>query len=210
VPPSATPKALGVDEVAVANDLPVFAAREGTVHRRKMIFLAGMCVHPAGYVMSFLHEAAMRGDIVGLQGDVSCGGNGAMRRWSYDLERLNRRVDAAFQAAGFNESPENDIVVIGYSQGAELAEKLALRWPEKYSRAILIATPTTPSLTAKTKAVVLMAGTHDISRDRLRISAGDLKRKGVHATFLEIPNAYHGQLGDHPAQIMEQALSFLD
>jgi len=199
------------EEVAVPSDLPVFVNRGGRVHDQPMIFLAGMCVHPAGYIMSFARAAAEHGDILGLQGEASCGGNGMARRWTSDVVVLDRRIDAAFAAAGLAE-PKN-VTVIGYSQGAERAEKLVARFPEKYTRAILIASPITPSPTSFKKSttigVALMAGTFDISRARLQTAVRPLTQAGIHAQFFEIPKGYHGQLGDQPDALMADVLAFI-
>lgn len=192
------------------NDRGAFVVKGARAHRRTMLFLGGMCSHPAGYAMSFQHTAASRGDLVGVQGDVSCGGDGNLRSWSSDLEKMDRRIDAAFEAAGLGKP--SDLLVIGYSQGAERAEKLVARWPEKYSRAILIASPTTPSpaLLRKAKGVVLMAGTFDISRARMKGAVGPLRKVGLTAEFFELPNAHHGAMGDTPEASMAAALDVLD
>src|SRR5205085_1587427 len=71
------------------------------------------------------------------------GGDGSARKWSNDLVAMDRRIEAAFREAGAGEL--RDVVVIGYSQGAERAERLVARWPEKYAAAILMASPIEPS-----------------------------------------------------------------
>lgn len=196
-------------DVPVPGDLPAVVVHGAREQRKSMLFIPGMCVHPGGYVMSFQHAAAARGMLVAVQGDVSCGGDGSMRRWSYDLEAMNRRIDAAFQAAGLGEP--RDVVVIGYSQGAERAEKLVARWPEKYSRAVLIASPVAPSprLLGRARAVALMAGTLDIAQPKMRGAVAPLARAGVPAAYFAIPNARHGQMGDTPEETMRRALDFV-
>lgn len=195
-------------EVPVEGDLPVVLVRGVGQQRARMLFLPGMCVHPNGYVSSFMHAAAEHGDIIGMQGDVSCGGDGSMRKWSQDLDAMDRRVDTAFQAAGLG--TPSDVVVIGYSQGAERAEKLAARWPKKYSRAVLIASPVTPSARnlARARSVVLMAGDADMSFKRMQGAVSALEKASVPATFFEIDNARHGEMGDAPNETMQNALYF--
>ena len=197
-------------DVPVPGDLPAVVVRGAREHRKTMLFIPGMCVHPGGYVMSFQHAAAARGELVAVQGDVSCGGDGAMRRWSYDLEAMNHRIDAAFAAAGLGEV--RDVIVIGYSQGAERAEKLVARWPAKYSRAVLIASPVAPSpqLLGGAQAVALMAGTYDGSQATMRAAVRPLERAGVAAAYFSIPNARHGQMGDTPEETMRRALDFVE
>jgi pimeloyl-ACP methyl ester carboxylesterase len=197
-------------DVPVPGDRPAVVVRGAREHRKTMLFIPGMCVHPGGYVMSFQYAAAARGELIAVQGDVSCGGDGAMRRWSYDLEAMNRRIDAAFAAAGLGEP--HDVIMIGYSQGAERAEKLVGRWPAKYSRAVLIASPVAPSpqLLGRAKAVALMAGTNDIAQGTMRAAVAPLQRGGVSAAYFPIPNARHGQMGDTPEETMRRALDFVE
>jgi predicted esterase len=214
-PPSApsapsAPPPVHVEEVEVPDDLPALVVRGVGERRLQMLFLPGMCVHPGGYVEAFQHTAASRGDLVGMQGDVSCGGDGSARRWSSDLEAMDRRIDAAFRASGLGEP--RHVVVIGYSQGAERAERLVARWPDKYDRAILIGSPIVPSprTLGRARAVALMAGTYDMAVGPMRAAVAPLRRASVPATFFEIPGARHGQMGIEPERSMEAALDFVE
>jgi predicted esterase len=208
--PARSAEPVHVEDVPVPDDLTAFVVRGTREHRLQMVFIPGMCVHPGGYIMSFQHTAAARGDLLAVQGDVSCGGDGSMRRWSSDLDAMDRRIDAAFRASGIGE-PRN-VVLIGYSQGAERAERLVARWPEKYASAVLLASPIAPSprSLARANAVVLMAGTYDVSAARMRSAATSLRRASVPATFVEIPGARHGQMGTEPERTMEAALDFVE
>lgn len=201
---------MGVHNIPVAGDLPAFAVRPARAHRLQMLFLAGMCVHPGGYLQAFQHTASSRGDLVAVQGDASCGGDGSMRRWSSDLEATDRRIEAAFRATGLGE-PRN-VVVIGYSQGAERALRLVARWPEKYASAVLIASPVVPSPRdlARAHAVVLMAGTYDASLGAMKGAVAPLRKASIAAMFVEIPGARHGQMGLEPERSMEVALDFVE
>jgi pimeloyl-ACP methyl ester carboxylesterase len=197
----------------VPDDLTAYVVRGGDApdegeEALRMVFLPGMCVHPMGYVQAFMHAAAARGELVALQGDVSCGGDGDARRWSSDLGATERRIDAALDAAGV---PADEIVLIGYSQGAERAERLVARSPEKFTRAILMASPIVPSpeRLGRARAVVLMAGTHDMALRPMRGAVPRLERAGVPAIFIELPGAHHGSMGEDPEQTMAEALDFL-
>ena len=133
-----------------------------------------------------------------------------MRRWSSDLEATDRRIEAAFRATGLGE-PRN-VVVIGYSQGAERALRLVARWPEKYASAVLIASPVVPSPRdlARAHAVVLMAGTYDASLGAMKGAVAPLRKASIAAMFVEIPGARHGQMGLEPERSMEVALDFVE
>lgn len=205
------PRPIGVETVPIAGDLPAFVFRGTPVAGRPMVFLSGVCTHPVGYVQSFQGTAAAHGDVVTIQGDVSCGGNGALRQWSADLDAMDRRIEAALRASGLAVEAPLGVTVIGYSQGAERAERLVARWPARYSSAVFIASPIVPSPRdlAKASAVVLMAGTLE-SQANMRSAVGPLTRAGIPATFIELPGARHGQLGPEPSGPMGRALDFLD
>jgi predicted esterase len=210
-PPADAAVPIRTEEVAVPDDLPALVVRGSRPDALQMLFLPGMCVHPSGYVTSFQETAARRGDLVALQGDVSCGGDGSMRRWSNDLEAMNRRIDAAFVASGLGVPRE--VVVIGYSQGAERAERLVARWPEKYSSAVLMSGPVKPSKgnLARARSMVLMAGTREPGAGaKLKSAIPELQRASVPVTFIEIPGAQHGELGTDPAATMDEALEFVE
>jgi pimeloyl-ACP methyl ester carboxylesterase len=210
--PAAEP--VHVEELDVPDDLAAYVVRGGADRddpgdELHMVFLPGMCVHPMGYVQAFQRAAAARGELVALQGDVSCGGDGDARRWSNDLGAMAGRIDAALSTAGV---PTDDVVLIGYSQGAERAERLIARAPEKFTRAVLMASPIVPSprRLGRARAVVLMAGTHDMALGPMRGAVPRLERAGVPATFIELPGAHHGSMGEDPEETMAEALDFLD
>jgi pimeloyl-ACP methyl ester carboxylesterase len=176
-----------------------------------MVFLGGMCVHPGGFVMAFQHAAAAHGDLVGVQGDIECGRGTGFRRFSSDVEALDRRIDAAFRAAGRGGAELRGVVVIGNSQGAERGEKLVARWPDKYSSAILIGSPVKPSPTLLRRAnvVATMSGEHDVAFGKMRAASIELERAGVRSSFFAIRGARHGSLGEHPELAMLAAIQFV-
>jgi pimeloyl-ACP methyl ester carboxylesterase len=144
-----------------------------------------------------------------VQGDVSCGGDGSMRRWSSDLEAMDRRIEAAFRVSGLGEPL--GVTVIGYSQGAERVERLVARWPKRYSSAILVSSHVVPSphTLSRAKAIVLIVGSLE-SQDKMRDAVQPLIRAAVPTGFLVLPHARHGQLGPEPSLTMGQALDFID
>jgi predicted esterase len=206
--PPPPPAPIRVEKVPIPEDLPALLVR-GREHRLRMLFLAGMCTHPGGYLQSFQRTAAARGDLIAVQADLACAGDGAMRAWSRDLDLLDRRVDAAFHAADLE---PREIVVIGYSQGAERAEELAKRWPDKYVAAILLGSPGVPSTQRlrQMRAVVLMAGTLDAAHRKMHAAVAPLTRAGVPARFISLPGARHGEMGPTPERSMSEALDFVE
>src|SRR5579859_4894471 len=120
-------------------DPPTFVMRGAPRGPARMVFLHGMCGHALGYAQSFQWNAAKKGTLIAPQGDKSCGGPWSM--WSGDLDTLDARIVSAFRALG-HDDPIDDVLVIGYSQGAVRAEGLARKWPKRYTRLILMAGPT--------------------------------------------------------------------
>jgi pimeloyl-ACP methyl ester carboxylesterase len=156
--------------------------------------------------MSFAHAAANHGDLVTLQGDVPCGG--AFRRWSYDFPTLKKRIDTALAAAGIE---SRDVTLIGYSQGAEIAERLAAAYPDKFTRVILMSSPIVPSPNRlkNVDGAVLMAGTRE-SQSNMRAGSQALAHAKIHSVFQPIPDAAHGQIGNTPDDTMEGAFEWLE
>ena len=207
--PTEAEAAVTVDDVPIERDLTAFVVRRRVQDRAPMIFIPGMCVHPRDYMLTFRHAAAERGDLIAIQGDVSCGGDGYGRRWSNDLVAMNRRIDAAFAAAHL--PPPRDTVIMGYSQGAERAERLVALFPRKYRAAVLIASPIAPSpdRLRGLRAVALMAGSLD-RQPAMQAAVAPLRCAGVAAQFFVIPGARHGQMGDEPERTMGAALDFVN
>jgi len=187
-------------------DLPAWALRGSTKHEDRFIFLSGICSHPLGYAQSFAQAAAERGDMITLQGDVPCGG--PYRKWSYDLPTIAKRIDAVLAAAGI---ASRDLTLIGYSQGAAIAERLIARYPGKFTRAVLMASPIVPSPARlhALDAAVFMAGTLD-SQTNMRAGQHALEQAHIPVTFQPIPGARHGQMGNTPDATMASALGWLD
>jgi pimeloyl-ACP methyl ester carboxylesterase len=195
-----------MEELAMPNDLPAWVLRGAKRHDARFVFLPGMCTHPLGYTQSFQYAAAAHGDMVTLQGDVSCGGS--HRRWSHDLAAITRRIDAVLAAA---EIPAEGLTLVGYSQGAEIAELLAARDPKKYVRVVLMASPIVPSpqRLGHVEAAVLMAGSRDAQtnmKEGLRL----LQKAHIPSTFQVIPGARHGEMGAEPEATMGAAFDWLE
>jgi pimeloyl-ACP methyl ester carboxylesterase len=195
-----------MEELAIQNDLPAWVLRGAKRHDARFVFIPGMCAHPLGYAESFEDAAAAHGDLVTLQGDVSCGG--PFRRWSSDLGAVARRIDAVLAAA---QIPAERLTLVGYSQGAAIAERLAARDPKKFARVVLIASPIVPSpeRLGRVEGAVLMAGTRDAQtnmKEGLRL----LRGARVPVTFESIPGARHGEMGTEPNVTMGRAFDWLE
>jgi predicted esterase len=186
---------------------PTFVLRGEPTGPARMVFLHGMCGHALGYAQSFQFTAARRGKLVAPQGDKPC--QGPWASWSNDLEGLDARIVDAFHRLG-EADPIDDIVVIGYSQGAMRAEDLARRWPQRYTRLVLMASPrlSSPRGFDKVRSTVMMAGERD-RQDLMKQSARAMTKAGIPSTFMIIPEATHGAMGPTPEKTMGEALDWL-
>lgn len=205
--PRAVDPPLVATELAVPGDLPAFVVtgRGGACPR--MVFLHGMCGHGLGYVQSFQGAAREHGGVLGLQGDVPCGGDDVFSKYSPDPEEQDRRVRSALAACG---GEAEDLVVIGYSQGAYIAERLAERWPERYARLVLLGAPTTPTAARlrDIRGAVMISGELD-AKYRMKEGAGSLMAARIPAVYREMPGAHHGEMPD-AERVMDEALDWLD
>jgi pimeloyl-ACP methyl ester carboxylesterase len=185
---------------------PIYVMRGRRQGQTPIVVLHGMCSHALGYAQSFQFSAAKKGLVVAPQGDKSCGGPWAS--WTLDLAALDARIVGGFEALGVAR-PIRDVAVVGYSQGASRAEALARKYPERYSRLVLIAAPDAPSPRGLKglRAAVMMAGERD-RQDLMKKGASDFRAAGIPATFQVIPGARHGEMGPHPEDTMGAALDW--
>jgi pimeloyl-ACP methyl ester carboxylesterase len=195
-----------VDALDPSENPPTFVLR-GARGAREMVFLHGVCGHAQGYVQAFQFAAAKHGLVVAPQGDVLCG-KGPWSSFSGDVVKLDRRITRAFAALGVPEP--RDVAVIGYSLGATLALGLARRWPDRYTRLVLIAAPDAPTAAGlgKIKSTVMMAGTRD-RQDLMRRGSTAMRGVGIPSTFIALPGAGHGEMGSDPERVMGEVLGWL-
>jgi predicted esterase len=186
---------------------PTFVMRGAPKGKARMVFLHGMCGHGLGYAQSFQWTASKRGTLIAPQGDRPCGGPWA--QWSGDIDALDARIVAAFRALG-HEGAIDDVLLMGYSQGASRAEAMARKWPERYTRLILIAAPTaaSPRGLGSLRGALMMAGERD-RQDLMKAGMRAMLGAGVPSTFMVIPEATHGSMGPTPEKTMGAALDWL-
>ncbi len=195
-------------EALEASTPATFVMRGGPRGPGRLVFLHGMCGHALGYVQSFQWSAAAKGLLIAPQGDVACG-DGPWAAWSKDIDALDARIVGTFRALGEDGLIE-DVALIGYSQGATRAEALARRFPERYTRLVLIGAPDVPSPRglSRLRAAVMMAGDRD-NQAVMKAGAEAFRAAGIPSTFQPIPEARHGEMGPHPERTMRRALDWL-
>jgi len=208
---SAAPVASSVAAAPAEVFVEEFAAEQAFVVRGSKaagygVLLGGQCAQPQGYVDAIKLAASRRVQLVALRGDKPC--SGEFRGWLFQLDELSRRIDRTFKGLGLGEP--RDVLLIGYSQGASVAELLAAREPAKYTRVVLMAKPSRPDPWhfTKAKAVVTMAGTLDAQQAMIQGSRA-LSAAGVRARYFPLPGAAHGYMGDDPEGTFDKVFAWL-
>ena len=115
--------------------------------------------------------------------------------------------DVARVAAELRTSP---LTIVGYSQGAALAEQMVQRWPQRYAKIVLIGAPTDPAAAhfAKAEAVVTMSCSRDVTV-RMRDAAKRMNAAKVPATYMEMPGCTHGNIADGD-RVFDEAFDWLE
>jgi pimeloyl-ACP methyl ester carboxylesterase len=206
-----SPKEVGPVRIEAIDDAaatPTFVMRGGPRGPGRLVFLHGMCSHGLGYAQSFQSSAARIGTLVAPQGDVPCPEK-PLAKWSRDIDGLDTRIVGAYRALG-EAGLIDDIAVIGYSQGASRAEALARRFPERYTRLVLIGAPEVPNPKGLSgvRAAVMMAGERD-NQELMQEGAATFRGAGIRTIFQSIPDARHGEMGPEPEETMGRALEWL-
>ena len=210
LPAGKTARTGAIETVEVPNDKKALVvAGDG---KRPIIHLHGMCAEARSDLEAWASTVSSHGTIIALEGDAACSNGSGGTSWSTDPAALDARVDAAIAAVssarGIALDPK-EVVVIGESMGASRATALASRFPDKYTRLVLVGGPETP--TAKelggAKAVALLAGEKE-PQEKMRQGAQGLDNAGVKAQFWEMAGATHGAYGSNGAQMMGEAVAF--
>jgi len=191
-PPPAT-----VETLAVPGDLPAALVRSGRGGGPLIVYLPGMCSNANAYLQAFPEAARAHGGVVAIDGDKDCAGSPGFHTFTRDAARQHARIQAALTAAGLREVPPEGLTLIGYSQGASIAEDLLQRWPQIYPRIVLMGSPRNPDIARlKTaRAVATMSCSLDVP-GRMRDAVRRLEAAGVRAAYFEMPKCTHGNISD--------------
>ena len=185
-----------LEKILVPGDLAASVVRAKDGAPPLTVFMPGMCSNGSAYLQTFPEAAKAQGGVVAIEGDQPC--QPGFRSFSWDAAKQHARVEAALAAAGVHEIPAEGITLVGYSQGASLAEQMLQRWPERYKKVVLIGAPTDPSARslAQARSVVTMACDRDGAAPRMRQAAKTAIKAGVPATYIEMANCTHGNVTD--------------
>jgi len=211
--------------VDVPGDTPVEIALGPPHVGRAILYMHGHCGNPLAFT-SWAHAATRFGTLISLRGDTKCKGRSGRRKWSYDYAGIDRRIRAAIAAVDderrdFVDSVEitpldpEDVVLIGYSQGAKRVEFMTHDFPHRYRRVVSIAVADEPSpyRLEPAERVLLMGGAWDARKhikegyDKLRRLQRRTGRGAVR--YMELPEARHGEYGPQAEEVMTEALEWL-
>jgi predicted esterase len=207
-PPPANPGAPpAVEEEAVGAGKKVYVVR-GAQGPHMGVFLHGLCGHPKAYLDTFPNQAARYGAFIAPNGDAPC--NGPYRSWTGKTELLDVQITEGLAKAGVKGEPV-DVTLVGYSMGGTRALVLAQKWPDRYTKLILMGTPETPSPRGldKVKSAVMMAGTRDRS-DKMKAGVRAFEKAGIPSIFMALPGAAHGEMGPEAERVMGEALDWVE
>lgn len=210
MPPLAEPELAParVERLRVPGDVPASVVRAAGGAPATTVFLPGLCSNANAYLQAFPEAARRQGGVVAVEGDQPCG-TGGFRSFSWDAARVHARIEAALVAAGLTTVPREGLTLVGYSQGAALAEQLVQRWPSRYARIVLIGAPSDPSATrlAEARAVVTMSCSRDVP-SKMREATARFTRAGIPSVYLEMPGCTHGNITEGDATF-DAAFTFL-
>lgn len=196
----------GVSSLAVDGEPTSFVVGAPRAAPPRILYLHGMCSDSEDTLLSFEKTARKHGGVLGLTGDKEC--PGGLHSFTVDPEKQQARIETAWSAHAGREGGTTPEVVIGYSQGAALAERLAASY--RYPFVVLIGSPREPSPDnlANARAVVMISGENDMAKPKMKAGRAACEAAGIPAHYIEMPGARHGELPDADA-VIDEALTWM-
>lgn len=194
----------------VPNDKPVLVIHAPGDNRRAIVYLHGMCGNVRA-VETWKAAAAQHGTLIGLLGDRPCGGG--RFKWTLKVDPIQSRIERAFRAvkaARADLLDNSDLVLFGYSQGADRASVLARRFPGRYRRVVLGGPSHQPKLSnlGEAAAVAVFGGEFETTY-HMRSGTEVLAAAGKPARFFLLPSAKHGEYGPEGNRVIDEVLSWV-
>lgn len=207
-PPPEPPRPATVETMKVPGDLPAAIVRSVDGAPPRTVFVPGVCSNANAYLHAFPEAAQKHGGVLAIEGDQPC--QPGFRTFSWDAAKLDARIEAALAALEVEPSGREGLTLVGYSQGAALAEQMVQRWPQRYAKIVLIGAPTDPAAAhfAKAEAVVTMSCSRDVTV-RMRDAAKRMNAAKVPATYMEMPGCTHGNIADGD-RVFDEAFDWLE
>lgn len=178
---------------------------------RAIVYLHGACGDPRA-PRAWAAAAVDVGTVISLHGDRSCGKSGR-RYWGPDAAALEARIQSALaevaKVRGALFDPET-VVLMGYSQGATLAQAVHQLHPDRYPLVLLAGIPVEPSARhlARARAVAVLGGERELTT-HMRSGVLMLQTRGVPVRFDTFPKAAHGDFGPDAERVMRDTFAWL-
>lgn len=197
--------------VPVPGDRPLWVIHAPPEVRRTLIYLHGWCGRPEA-PEAWKQTATKHGTLISLTAEVGCP-NGRTRWGKKNTGEQHERIQRAIrtvQAIRGDALDPQDLVLIGYSQGAARAYRLSKRFPGFYPRLVLGGPPEPPApgWFRSARAIAVLGGELETT-ERMREGTADLQEAGMLARYFMIPSAGHGSFGPRAEPLMDEVLSWL-
>ena len=202
-----------IGSVGVPNDASILVVEGRPEDRRAIIYLHGMCADPREDLDAWGIVAKEHGTIIALEGDVACPDKPGRKKWSEEMTALDARITAAVDAASARRADKLDgreLILIGESMGAARAESLATKFPDRYTRLVLVGSPQKPNADRlkNAKAIANLAGEKE-AQANMREGARSAANAGLASRFFVLPDATHGNYGPEGVRVMNEAIAFV-
>jgi len=200
-----------LSDLEVTGDAPVVLVHGQASARRVLVYLHGACGDIRA-PRAWASVSSRFGTLVAVRGDRACG-KGDRRYWGPDTIKLQARIRSALARVAEVRGElvdVDDVVLIGYSQGATRAQELARAFPEQYPRVVLAGIPVAPSARhlARARAVAVLGGELEL-KTHMKTGVWALKAQDVAVRFDVFPKASHGEFGPDAERVMGEALEWV-
>lgn len=209
VPPAVAAPLLPSD-VPVPGDRPLRVAQASPEIERAIVYLHGMCGAEKGADV-WADLATQHGTLITLRADVPCDDRPGYK-WPKDPSAIQARIESALnlvRGLRAGRLSDRDILLIGYSQGAHRAERLAATYPHRYRTLILGGPPgaASPERLRHARRVAVLGGELE---DTSHMVDGylALRAAGIDAEFFTLPRAGHGGYGPEGRRVMIEVFSY--
>jgi predicted esterase len=209
VPPAPPHVPLG-EELAIPGDRAAYVLPGLEGDRRVVVYLHGMCgdVTAPDYFRAALQR---HGTLLALRGDTPCAND--RFKWRDDPSKIQQRVRAALKrlnALNGTELSLEGVILFGYSQGADRAEKLAQHFPKLFPRIVLGGPPmrASPVKLGAAKRVAIFGGELETT-ETMRDGAEALQAAGIACRYFTLDCAHHGYYGTRAEEQLAEVLDWV-
>lgn len=198
-------------DVAVPGDRPLRFAPGLPTQDRTLVYLHGMCGGEEGADV-WADAATAYGSLVTLRADVPCADRPGYK-WPKDPATIEARIQRALEVVRTRtgDAPSGgEIWLIGYSQGAHRAERLAAAYPHRYRVLALGGPPSaaSPERLRHARKVAIFGGELE---DTSHMVDGflALHAVGLETEFFTLPRAGHGTFGPDGPRVLSEIFAYL-